>query len=38
MELDQLFGPVFELVEEMRPRCSYPGREGREIIRLLRKK
>jgi SAM-dependent methyltransferase len=37
-ELDQLFGPGFELVEEMYPRCSYPGREGREIVRLLRKK
>ena len=37
-ELDQLFDPVFDRVDEMYPRCSFPGREGREIIRLLRKK
>ena len=37
-ELDSLFGPHFELVEELKPRTAYPGREGREIIRLLRKR
>ena len=36
-ELDRLFGAHFELVEELQPRTAYPGREGREIIRLLRK-
>jgi SAM-dependent methyltransferase len=37
-ELDQLFGPVFDQIDERHPRCSFPGREGREIIRLLRKR
>jgi SAM-dependent methyltransferase len=37
-ELDQLFEPAFEQIEERHPRCSFPGREGREIIRLLRKR
>jgi ubiquinone/menaquinone biosynthesis C-methylase UbiE len=37
-ELDRLFGTHFELVEELKPRTAYPGREGREIIRLLRKR
>jgi SAM-dependent methyltransferase len=37
-ELDSLFGPYFELVDELTPRTAYPGREGREIIRLLRKR
>jgi SAM-dependent methyltransferase len=37
-ELDNLFGPNFELVEELKPRTAYPGREGREIIRFLRKR
>ena len=36
-ELDRLFGPHFELVEELEPLTAYPGREGREIIRLLKK-
>jgi SAM-dependent methyltransferase len=36
-ELDRLFGTSFELLEELRPRTAYPGREGREIVRLLRK-
>ena len=36
-ELDLLFGTHFELVEELKPRRAYPGREGREIIRLLRR-
>ena len=34
-ELDQLFGPYFALVEEWCPSVAYPGREGREVIRLL---
>jgi SAM-dependent methyltransferase len=37
-ELDQLFGPVFDRIDEKRPRCSFPGCEGREIVRLLRKR
>ena len=37
-ELDRLFGSRFELLEEFKPRTAYPGREGREIVRLLRKK
>jgi len=37
-ELDKLFGAHFELVEELKPHTAYPGREGREIIRLLRKR
>jgi len=37
-ELDQLFGPVFDRIDEKHPRCSFPGREGREIIWLLRKR
>jgi methyl halide transferase len=37
-ELDRLFGTHFELVEELKPRTAYPEREGREIIRLLRKR
>ncbi len=38
MELDRLFLSRFDLVEEWSPRSSYPGREGREWMRLLRKK
>lgn len=37
-ELDRLFGANFELIEELKPLRAYPGREGREIIRLLRKR
>jgi hypothetical protein len=37
-ELDGQFGAYFELIEELKPRTAYPGREGREIIRLLRKR
>jgi SAM-dependent methyltransferase len=36
-ELDLLFATHFELVEELKPRRAYPEREGREIIRLLRR-
>ena len=37
-ELERLFGTHFQLVEELKPRTAFPGREGREIIRLLRKR
>lgn len=36
-ELDRQFGDRFELVREWAPRGSYPGREGREWCRLLRR-
>jgi methyl halide transferase len=35
-ELDNLFTPCFQLVEEFRPKEAFPGREGREVVRLLR--
>jgi methyl halide transferase len=38
LELDSLFEGHFDLVEELTPQTTYPGREGREIIRLLRKR
>jgi SAM-dependent methyltransferase len=37
-ELDALFLPEFQLLQEERPKTSYPGREGREILRLLGKR
>jgi SAM-dependent methyltransferase len=37
-ELDALFGPSFNLLEEWVPKTSFPGREQRELIRLLQKK
>jgi SAM-dependent methyltransferase len=37
-ELDELFGRDFDLIDEWKPRAAYPGREGREIGRLLRKR
>jgi methyl halide transferase len=37
-DLDQLFAAHFDLVEELYPSAAFPGREGREIIRLLRKR
>jgi methyl halide transferase len=36
-ELDALFENDFRLVEEFLPRSAHPGREGREIIRLLKR-
>jgi SAM-dependent methyltransferase len=36
-ELDALFSPYFRLVEESGNLPTYPGREGREIMRLLRR-
>jgi SAM-dependent methyltransferase len=38
LELDNLFARHFDLVEELTPQTAYPEREGREIIRLLRKR
>jgi len=35
-ELDRLFTPRFELQREWLPEHAYPGREGREWMRLLR--
>jgi methyl halide transferase len=37
-ELDDLFLPQFQLLAEQRPKTSYPGREGREILRLFRRR
>jgi SAM-dependent methyltransferase len=37
-ELSELFDPHFSLLEEWTPRESFPGREGRELIRVLLKK
>lgn len=37
-ELDRLFEKSFVLVDEWNPTRAYPGREGRELMRLLRKK
>ena len=37
-ELDRLFAGHFDLVEESVPARAYPGREGRELRRLLRLK
>jgi methyl halide transferase len=36
-ELDDLFASHFRLIEEVRPKKAFPGREGREILRLLRR-
>ena len=37
-ELDRLFLPYFELVEEWLPGKTHPGREGREWMRIMRRK
>jgi methyl halide transferase len=37
-ELDNLFGPHFNLVEEFKPTTAFAGREGREVVRLLKKR
>lgn len=37
-ELDRLFLPRFELIEEWLPTKTHPGREGREWMRLFRRK
>lgn len=36
-ELNQLFSPHFEMIESIENIPTYSGREGREILRLLRK-
>ncbi len=36
-ELDALFAGRFDLLEEATPTRAYPGREGKELIRLYRK-
>jgi SAM-dependent methyltransferase len=36
-ELDALFGSRFEMLDEYVPTVAYPGREGRELVRRLRK-
>ncbi|MCE9543557.1 MAG: methyltransferase domain-containing protein [Verrucomicrobia bacterium] len=37
-EINSLFGPDFELLEEWRPKESFKGREGREICHLWKKR
>lgn len=37
-ELDSLFTPHFELIEQYRAPRTYAGREGRELVRLLQAK
>jgi SAM-dependent methyltransferase len=37
-ELNALFDPHFALVEEWVPRKAFPGREGRELVRILQKR
>jgi len=37
-EIDDFFGATFDLVREWKPVRAYPGREGRELMRLLRKR
>ena len=37
-ELDAMFSDQFDLIKEWTPTQHYPGREGRELMRLLQKK
>jgi SAM-dependent methyltransferase len=37
-ELDGLFGADFRLLEEWVPASAFPGREGRELVRILERK
>jgi SAM-dependent methyltransferase len=37
-ELDTLFTPQFETLEEYVPSIAYPGREGRELVRVMRRR
>lgn len=37
-ELDRLFSPRFELLREWLPEHAYPGREGREWMRVLKRR
>jgi SAM-dependent methyltransferase len=36
-ELDALFSPRFQLVAQIENLATFPGREGREVLRLLRR-
>lgn len=36
-ELNGLFGKDFELIDEWEPQASYPGRDGRELVRIYRR-
>jgi len=36
-ELSELFDPYFTLLEEWVPMDSFPGREGRELVRVMQK-
>lgn len=36
-DLDNYFSGLFALEDEWQPRATYPGREGRELVRLLRR-
>ncbi len=36
-ELDQLFQPHFKLIRDVLPQKAYPGREGRERLRVLQR-
>jgi SAM-dependent methyltransferase len=36
-ELDALFSPRFQLVAQLENLATFPGREGREVLRLLRR-
>lgn len=35
-ELTALFEPRFEVIESVAPQTAYPGREGRELLRVMR--
>jgi SAM-dependent methyltransferase len=37
-ELSALFGPRFDLLEEWVPKSSFPGREQRELVRILQRR
>jgi SAM-dependent methyltransferase len=37
-ELSELFGPSFDVLDEWVPQESFPGREGRELVRHLKKR
>lgn len=37
-EIDAMFAGRLELVKEWTPACAYPGREGRELVRIFTKK
>ena len=37
-ELSELFDPYFNLLEEWIPQASFPGRENRELVRIMQKR